>query len=226
MTIHTEHITYSAAGQNLEGYLAYDAAISAPRPGIVVFGEWWGLNDFAKGRARKLAALGYVALAGDVYGDGKVASGADEAGALMQGLFADMNVLSARVTAALETVRSQAQTDAGRLGAMGYCLGGALSLHAARLGLDVSGVVSFHGTLGKTHEAKPGDIKARVLVLHAADDEFISAEELAGFHEEMSALAVDCEFVSYPGALHAFTNLEADVNAEKYGLGACRTLHV
>jgi dienelactone hydrolase len=218
MAIHTERLVYSAGNASLEGYLAYDAAVSGERPGIVVFGEWWGRDDFAMGRARALAKLGYVALAGDVYGDATVAADAVEAGQLMSTLLADMNVVTDRVKAAIELVRSQPQTDSARIGVMGYCLGGALSLHAARLGVDVKGVVSFHGTLGKTHEAKPGDIKARILVCHAGEDAFVPAEEMANFRQEMDELGVQCTIISYPGALHAFTNPEADSNAKKYGL--------
>ena len=154
----------------------------------------------------------------DVYGGGKIAADADEAGQLMNGLLGDMNAVTARVQAAIDTLKAQPQTDTSRMGAMGYCLGGALSLHAARLGLDLRGVVSFHGSLGKTHEAKAGDIKAKVLVCHGADDKFISDEELAGFKQEMADLNVDMTFESYPGALHGFTNPEADEKGKKYGL--------
>ncbi len=218
MDIKTKAIRYSDGDTSLAGYLAYDADIKGTRPGVVLFGEWWGRNEYLDGRARQLAELGYVALAADVYGDGKIAADADEAGQLMNGLLADMNVVTARVSAALETLKSQPQTDGKRLGMMGYCLGGALSLHAARLGLDLRGVVSFHGSLGRTHEARAGDIKAKVLVCHGADDKFISDEELAGFRKEMAELGVDMKFVSYPGALHGFTNPEADDNGKKYGL--------
>ncbi len=218
MDIKTRAINYTVGDVGCKGSLAYDAATEGPRPGIVVFGEWWGRDEFVMSRARELAKLGYVALAADVYGDAKVAADADEAGQLMQALLADMNVATARVNAAIDALGKQPQTDSARMGAMGYCLGGALALHAARLGLDLRGVVSFHGTLSKTHAAKPGDIKAKVLVCHAADDEFISAEELAGFQREMSELDADLKFVSYPGALHAFTNPAADENARKYGL--------
>ncbi len=218
MAIHTEIIQYNAGDTALEGYLAYDADAEGRAPGVVVFGEWWGRTEYLERRARELAELGYVALAADVYGGGKIAADADEAGQLMNGLLGDMNAVTARVQAAIDTLKAQPQTDTSRMGAMGYCLGGALSLHAARLGLDLRGVVSFHGSLGKTHEAKAGDIKAKVLVCHGADDKFISDEELAGFKQEMADLNVDMTFESYPGALHGFTNPEADEKGKKYGL--------
>lgn len=216
--IETGSVTYHAGGADLVSYLARDAAQQGLRPGIVVFGEWWGLNDYQRRRARQLAELGYAVLAADVYGDGQTAANADEAGQLMNGLLADMSSTSARVRAAIEQLGRQPGVDPARLGAMGYCLGGALSLHAARLGIDLKGVASFHGSLGRTHEAQPGDVKAKVLVCHGEDDAFVSAEEQAGFRKEMEQLGVDCKFVAYPGAKHAFTNPDATENGRKYGL--------
>jgi len=216
--IRTETVTYTAGGATLVSYLAWDASQPGPRPGIVVFGEWWGLNDYQKRRARQLAELGYVALAADMYGDGRTAADASEAGTLMNGLFADMDATSARVRAAVEQLARRPEVDSARMGAMGYCLGGALSLHAARLGLDLRGVASFHGSLGKTHPAQKGDVKAKVLVCHGEDDSFVSAEEQAGFRQEMDELGVDYKFVAYPGAKHGFTNPDATENGLKYNL--------
>jgi dienelactone hydrolase len=216
--IRTETVTYTAGGATLVSYLAWDASQEGPRPGIVVFGEWWGLNDYQKRRARQLAELGYVALAADMYGDGNVAADATEAATLMNGLFADMDGTSAKVRAAAEQLARRPEADPARLGAMGYCLGGALALHAARLGLDLRGVASFHGSLGKTHPAQKGDVKARVLVCHGEDDSFVSAEEQAGFRQEMDDLGVDYKFVAYPGAKHGFTNPDATENGVKYNL--------
>lgn len=216
--IETGTATCQAGGANLVSYVARDAAQEGPRPGIVVFGEWWGLNDYQKRRARQLAELGHSVLAADMFGDGRIAADAEEAGQLMNGLLADMDATSARVRAAIEQLRRQPNVDPARLGAMGYCLGGALSLHAARLGLDLKGVASFHGSLGRTHTAQPGDVKARVLVCHGEDDAFVSAEEQAGFRKEMDELGVHYKFVTYPGAKHAFTNPDATENGRKYGL--------
>lgn len=216
--IRTATVAYDAGGATLDSYLAWDASQPGPRPGIVVFGEWWGLNDYQKRRARQLAELGYVALAADMYGDGRIAADATEAGNLMNGLFADMAGTTARVRAAVEQLSRQSGVDPKRLGAMGYCLGGALALHAARLGLDLRGVASFHGSLGKTHPARKGEVKAKVLVCHGEDDGFVSAEELTGFRKEMDDLDVDHEVVTYPGAKHGFTNPDATENGRKYNL--------
>lgn len=216
--IRTETLQYEAGGVRLASHFAWDASLRTPRPGVVLFGEWWGLNDYLKRRARQVAELGYVALAADVYGNARVAADATEAGSLMNGLFADMAATGERVKAAVATLAARPECDAARMGAMGYCLGGALSLHAARLGLDLRGVVSFHGSLGKTHPAQPGDFKARVLVCNGEDDGFVSAEEQAGFRDEMRSLGVDMRFRSYPGAKHGFTNPEATEKGRKSSL--------
>lgn len=211
-------VTCKAGGTELVSYAAWDAGQAGPRPGIVVFGEWWGLNDYQKRRARQLAELGYAVLAADMFGHGQVAADADEAGRLMNGLLADMAIAGARVRAAIEQLKRLPNVDPERLGAMGYCLGGALALHAARLGIELAGVVSFHGSLGITHAAQPGDVKAKVLVCHGEDDAFVSVEEQAGFRREMEELGVDCKFVAYPGAKHGFTNPDATENGRKYNL--------
>jgi dienelactone hydrolase len=216
--IKTATITYTAGGANLVGYVAWDASQAGPRPGIVVFSEWWGVTEYLKRRARQLAELGYVAFAADMYGEGQTAADATEAAQLMNGLFADMNATSAKVRAAVNQLAGRPEVDPKRLGAMGYCLGGALALHAARLGLDLRGVVSFHGSLGKTHAANKGDVKARVLVCHGEDDSFVSAEDQAGFRREMEELGVDYKLVAYPGAKHGFTNPDATENGRKYNL--------
>lgn len=216
--LHTETLSYTASGKTLRSFLALDRGGAARRPGIVIFGEWWGLNPYVERRARELAGLGYVALAADVYGEAKQASDATEAGTLMNALLADMESTSARVRAAVDALKARPEVDPARVGAMGYCLGGALSLHAARLGLDLRGVVSFHGSLGRTHPAKKGEVKAKVLVCHGAADKFVPDEELAGFEREMAELGVDLKLIAYPGVLHGFTNPEATANGERYKL--------
>jgi dienelactone hydrolase len=218
MDIKTTTLSYTAGGAALQSYLAWDASVQGRRPAVILLGEWWGMNEYLKRRARQVAELGYVALAADMYGGGRIAADATEAGQCMNGLFADMPGTGERLRAHLAQLRAQPQVDGTRIGAMGYCLGGALSLHAARLGLDLRGVVSFHGALGRTHQAKPGDIKAEILVCHGADDVLVPEADQQNFHEDMKALGAKYRFVAYPGAKHGFTNPEATEKGQKYGL--------
>ena len=188
---HTEILRYVAGGRELASYLAWDPARDGKRPGVLVLPEWWGLNDYARRRARELAGLGFAALAVDIYGDGREAADAAEAGALMGGLFADIPALSERLRAAYEQLCAHPQVDPERIGAMGYCLGGALSLHMGRLGMPLRGVVSFHGALTAAHQAQPGEFKPAVLICHGEADGLVPAEDQANFHKEMQALGVD-----------------------------------
>lgn len=218
MDIQTKTLKYTAGGAALESCLAWDASVQGKRPAVILLGEWWGMNDYLKRRARQVAELGYVGLAADMYGGGRVAADSTEAGQLMNGLFADMGATGERLKAHLAQLRAQPQVDGARIGAMGYCLGGALSLHAARLGLDLRGVVSFHGALGRTHQAKPGDIKAEILVCHGADDVLVPEDDQKNFQADMKALSAKYQFIAYPGAKHGFTNPEATEKGQKFGL--------
>ena len=216
--IKTENVTYSAGGTTLKGFLAHDKARSGPRPGVLVVHEWWGVDDHIRDRARKLAALGYTALAVDMYGGGKTASTPQDAGTLMNGVLADMDEGVARFRAGRKLLAAHASVDASRLAAIGYCFGGAVVLHAARIGMDLAGVVSFHGSLGSMHKPGKGDVRARVLVCHGGADQFVSAEDVTNFKQEMDASAANYRFVVYDGALHGFANPQATANGEKFGL--------
>lgn len=216
--VHTEVLHYRAGGADLASYLAVDTNMTGRRPALAVFPEWWGMNDYLRRRARELAQLGVVALAVDVYGGGREAADPTEAGSLMNGLFADMGATGERVKAAIEQLKKHPLVDPTRIGAMGYCLGGALSLHAARLGIDLRGVVSFHGSLGRTHPAKPGEFKPEVLICHGEADGMVPAADQQSFHAEMAELGVKYQFNSYPGAKHGFTNPEATEKGRKYNL--------
>ncbi len=216
--IRAETVSYRAGDTTLKGYLAWDAAIDGARPGVLVAPEWWGLNDYIRGRARQLAEAGYAAFALDMYGEGKTADNPTDANALMSAALADTPALMARFQAGRDTLAAQPVCDAGRIAAIGYCFGGAVVLHAARAGMDLAAVVSFHGSLGTTEKAAPGAIKARLLVCHGAADQFVPADEVAAFKQEMADAGADLRFVAYDGALHGFTNPEATTNGEKYGL--------
>lgn len=209
--IHTEELAYrSADGTPLVGYYAYDAAVTGKRPGIVVVHEWWGLNEYAKRRARDLAALGYAALAVDMYGDGRNTEHPADALAFMKAASADPAASKARFLAGLDLLRSQPETDPARLAAIGYCFGGKVVLDMARQGVPLAGVVSFHGALAPAVPATPGSVKAKLLVEHGAADSLVTPAQVQAFKDEMNQAGADYRFVSLPGAKHGFTNPDAD----------------
>lgn len=215
MTEHTETLAYDAGGKTCRSYFA---AGQQGRPGILVFPEWWGMNDYAKRRADMLAGLGYNALAVDMYGDGRVAASPEEAGELMNGVMGDIeNVGAPRIAGALEALKAQPQVGA-KAAAIGYCMGGALVLHAARVGMDLQAVVSFHGALGSFHTPEAGSVSTRILVCHGAADVLVPDDDVDAFKQEMDAAGADYTFTAYEGALHGFTNPEATAKGEKYGL--------
>ncbi|MFL1526404.1 dienelactone hydrolase family protein [Pseudomonas sp. O230] len=210
-TIKAQEIPYqSPDGTKLIGYYAYDDAVKGPRPGIVVVHEWWGLNDYAKRRARDLAGLGYSALAIDMYGDGKNTEHPKDAMAFMQAAMKDSDAAGARFQAGLDLLKKQPQTDPEKIAAIGYCFGGGVVLNAARQGLPLAGVVSFHGALATKTPATPGSVKAKILVEHGALDSMVTAENVAAFKSEMDKAGADYRFVSLEGAKHGFSNPDAD----------------
>ena len=214
----TKEVSYTADGLNLKGYLAYDDALKQKRPGVLVVHEWWGQNDYVRKRARMLAELGYVALALDMYGEGKQAAHPEDASKFSGEVMKNLNVAEQRFMAGLTLLQQQPQTDKQKVAAIGYCFGGGVVLAMARRGVDLDGVASFHGSLGAGAPAAPGKGKAKVLVLNGADDPFVKPEQIAAFKQEMSAAGVDYEFVNYPGAKHSFTNPGATANGKKFQL--------
>lgn len=218
--IQSREISYSAGGADMTAYLAWDGARSGRRPGVLVVHEWWGRNDYVRRRADMLAELGFTAMAVDMYGGGRTADNPDAAGQLMNGLLADLGVVRQRFDAACQQLKAQATVDAAKIAAIGYCMGGGIVLHMARYGADLAAVASFHGSLplGLAPKGEGGEVKARVAVYHGEDDVFFKAEEVAAFKAEMRNSRADCLFVTLPGALHGFSNPQASVNGEKFGL--------
>ncbi|MDH3949240.1 MAG: dienelactone hydrolase family protein, partial [Gammaproteobacteria bacterium] len=166
----TKEVNYSADGLSLKGYLAYDDAQKQQRPGVLVVHEWWGQNDYVRKRARMLAELGYVALALDMYGEGKQAAHPEDASKFSGEVMKNLNVAEQRFMAGLTLLQQQPQTNKRKVAAIGYCFGGGVVLAMARRGVDLDGVASFHGSLAAGAPAAPGKVKARVLVLNGADD--------------------------------------------------------
>ncbi len=212
-------IEYQHAGTTLEGYLAFDdALVSAkkPAPGIVVCPEWWGTNDYPKERAKRLAALGYVAFAIDMYGKGVVADTPDMAQKLDQAVMGDVAYMRGRVKAGYDILAARPEVDKKHMAVIGYCMGGTIALELARSGAPLDAVMAFHAgqlSAGGDDKAAFGDnqkIKGHLVVCQGLDDGFVPAAEIAKFHAQMKAAKVDYEFVGYAGAVHAFTNPKAD----------------
>ncbi|MBI5444778.1 MAG: dienelactone hydrolase family protein [Deltaproteobacteria bacterium] len=204
--VKTEVVEYQDGDQTCEGFLAYDDAVKSRRPGIVVVHEWMGLGDYAKGRAKQLAELGYVAFAADIYGKGIRAKDAKEAGQLAGKYKGDLPLLRSRARAAFDPLAKNGRVDAASLFAIGYCFGGTTVLELARSGAPLAGVVSFHGGLSTKDPADAKSIKGRVLVLHGAADPYVPPAEVAAFQKEMTDAKVDWQMVFYSGAVHSFTN--------------------
>ena len=213
-----EEVSYKAGDTVLKGYLVYDDAIAGQRPAVLVVHEWWGHNEYARKRARMLAELGYTALAVDMYGDGKQADHPEHAGKFAGEVMKNMEVAKARFQAGMRLLREHKTVNPQKIAAIGYCFGGAIVLEMARLGTDLNGVVSFHGSLGTANPAKPGGVKTKVLVLNGAADPFVPPEQVAQFKKEMDSAGVDYKFVSYEGAKHGFTNPDADTFGKKFNM--------
>jgi dienelactone hydrolase len=207
--IQTDSVKYRQGDTVLEGYLAWDDARQERRPAVVIVHQWKGLTDYEKQRAKMLARLGYVAFAADIYGKGVRASDAQEAGKLAGKYKNDLPLLRARAQAAVDHIKSHKLVNSNQVAAIGYCFGGTTVLELARSGADVQGVVSFHGGLGTSLPAGKGEVKARILVLHGADDPFSPAAEVAALQKELTDAGADWQLVMYGGAVHSFTDWNA-----------------
>ena len=215
--IKTETVSYAIDGVPFTGYIAYPND-GQQHPGIVVVHEWWGHNDYVRGRAEQLAELGYTAFALDMYGDGKLAQHPDDANKFMQEVFAAEGAMLERFKAAYAQLKTHPASDTNNTAAIGYCFGGATVLNMARAGLDLKGVVSFHGNLATPKPAQPGDIKTKIRVFHGNADPFVPDEQVAAFKAEMDAAGADYQFVGYDGVKHSFTNPDAAIKAEKFDM--------
>lgn len=202
----TKIVEYKHGDAILEGYLAWDDAIQGRRPGVLVVHEWTGLGDYAQARAKKLAAMGYVAFAADMYGKGVRPRTPQEAAAQAGIYKKDRALMRARALAGLEVLRTNPLCDPKRVAAIGYCFGGIVVLEIARSGADIAGGVSFHGGLDTPTPQDAKNIKCKVLVLHGGDDPHVPRKDVEAFEDEMRAGRVDWQLVIYGGAVHSFTN--------------------
>jgi len=216
-SIREENVTYVAGGVTVNGYVVYDANIQGKRPAMLVVHEWWGLNDYAKSRARQLAELGYIAMAVDMYGNGKTGANPQEAQALAMPFYQNPELSKTRLDAALNKIKEYPQTDAANIAAIGYCFGGSVVLNAAKLGADLKGVVSFHGGLAGV-PANKSLLKAKILVCNGGSDSFISEKEISNFRHQLDSIGADYTFKSYPNATHAFTNPASTETGKKFNM--------
>ena len=208
--IKTEEVQYTANGIPLKGFLSYDENQEGLRPGIIVVHEWWGNNDYSKRRAEMLAKLGYIALAIDMYGNGKQAHNPSDAGKFAAEAMQNMDEAKARFDAGVNFLKEQSQTDTNRIAAIGYCFGGSTVQQLAYSGADLKAIVSFHGGLINP-PAKASDlVKASFLICHGADDPFVTEQDLQKYLSLMKATSLDWEMIIYGGAKHSFTNPDAD----------------
>lgn len=199
-------IAYRHEGQELEGYAVHDAAVTGPKPAVIVVHDWTGLREYPKARAHMLARLGYYAFAVDVYGKGRRFDDPDAAAAEARKYYQDMALLRARVRAGYDELAGNPAVDPARIAVIGYCFGGTAALEFARTGALLTGAVSFHGGLVTHDPADVSSITGRVLVLTGAADPVVPDEALIAFENELRTRGdLDWQVTSYSGAPHAFT---------------------
>lgn len=212
--IKTETVEYKQGDTTLEGYVAYDSRIKGKRPVIMIVHEWTGLGDYVKGRAKELAAKGYVAFAMDIYGKGVRPPQGKEAATEAKKYKDNRKLMRDRAQAGFDYIKAKPYVDSSKMVAMGYCFGGTVALEMGRAGLPLVGVVSFHGGLSTPNPQDAKNFKAKLLVLNGALDPGV-LPEIPGFEKEMNDAKVDYQFINYSGTVHAFTNPQAGNDMSK-----------
>ena len=217
----TRTVEYEHNGVKFQGLLATDTAFSKEirHPGVLVIPEWWGLNDYARSRAKQLAAMGYVAFAADMYGGGVSTVDADKAKELAGPLYGSPE-MAARARAGLDQLIKTGLVDAGRVAAIGFCFGGSACQELAYSGAPIAGIVSFHGGLVQPAPEDLKKIRCKFLILNGGIDPTVKPEAIAAYLKALDGAHVDYQFVNYAGALHAFTNPDATKLAEKNGMSS------
>ena len=212
-----EQVNYTSDSLNMKGYVAFNENSEEKRPGIIVVHEWWGHNDYVRQRADMLAELGYVAMAVDMYGDGKLAAHPDDAGKFAMSVMGNIDSATNRFNAALEMLKAHPSVDPNKIAAIGYCFGGSVALTMANAGLDLDAVAAFHS--GVQLPVMPSDkLKAKVLVCNGAEDPFIPAESVENYKKAMDSLKADYKYIAYENATHSFTSKAADSIGKQFNL--------
>lgn len=210
-------ISVNADGDTLICYVAYYDSIKGKRPAVLVIPEWWGLNEYPRMRARMLAQMGYVAMAVDMYGNGRVADSPAAAQHYAMPFYKDPKRAKVRIDSAIARIKTFDVVDPNNIGAIGYCFGGGVLLNTARLGDDLKGVVSFHGNLIGV-PARKDLLRTKILVCHGNADQFVSAKEVAQFKKQMDSIGAPYTFIGYDSATHAFTNPASTANGKKFNM--------
>lgn len=201
-------VKYADGDQALNGLSIKPAKKSSQNPGILILPAWLGIDNASKGYAENLSKLGYNVFVADIYGEGNVPKNTSEAGKQAGFYKTNYEAYQKRINAALqELIKSGANPD--NIVIIGYCFGGTGVLEAARGHLNVKGVVSFHGGLGKDASRPATPITTKVLICHGADDPFVSKEEIAAFQQEMRDSKADWQMIYYSDSVHSFTNPDA-----------------
>lgn len=221
--VQQRELTYSQGDTQLVGQLFAPAeSTPAGHPGVLVIHEYWGLNEHARNIARQLAEAGYVALAVDMYGDGKHTEHPQTAGAWASQLRKEMPLLRARAAAGLAALQAQPGVDPQRIAAVGYCFGGTSVLQLAYSGAPVRGVISVHGNPLPADDADLPNLKAAVLILHGADDPHVKQETIDACLAQFRKTKIDWQMVSYGNTVHSFTNPQADRDTARYQPASAR----
>ena len=224
MAIQTRLVDYGSGGHTFEGMLAWDNTVSGPRPGVLVAHTIAGRSGHEEGRAQRLAQLGYVGFAMDVYGKGTQTMDVDRNRVMMDALREDRAELQARLLAGLACLRKQPEVDPAKTAAIGFCFGGLSVLDIARTGADIAGVVSLHGIFDPPGNTADNQISAKVLALHGWEDPLATPEQVVALADEMTAMGADWQIHAYGNTTHAFTNPAADdwEGGKKYDAAADR----
>lgn len=202
----TDTVKYYEGNTPLHGFIAYDDQSIKKRPAILIAHDWSGCNDFARNKAQKMAELGYIGFAMDIFGEGKMGATNEEKSALIKPFLDDRLLLQRRLFAALSYIQQNSLVDSHHIAAIGFCFGGLCVLDLARSGADIQGVVSFHGLFNSPEKLAKNKITAKILALHGYDDPMATPAQVNIFAEEMTAAQADWQIHMYGHTKHAFTN--------------------
>lgn len=198
-------VNSSHDGLALESFVA-SAPGAGPRPAVLLFPNFLGLDHVDDENAERLVALGYAAFGCDLYGKGVRPTTREEGFAVMGPLRENRPLLQARMAHLLAVARQQPEVDASKVAAIGFCFGGLCVLDLARTGADVTGVASFHGLFTPAPNIPAPKISARVAAYHGWEDAIVPPEDVVALGKELTIAGCDWQIHAYGGAVHGFTH--------------------